>query len=176
MTSRFRINLQTGDVEFEGTEDFVKAQISQLAETLKSIKDNLPTFAPQPSVSAVKVPVVNGGTLPEVGASGGTDSTDMSASFGEWMHKFPADIGDQDKALVAGLFVQKSSEKNDFKTSEVNEVLKEHGFKLSNPSLSLRRLVSQKYLFQTRKEGKLRFFRVSKIGEAHIAELRNGGS
>lgn len=168
MTFKFTINIRTGDVEFEGTEEFVKEQISNLPDTIKSIAEHLPP----PAVSTATSPgPSNSPPQAEMGASPG-GSNEVPDSFGEWIHYFPDDISDQDKALLAGLFVQKSSDTNDFKTAEINSVLKEHGFKLSNASDSLKSLVSKKLLFQTRKEGSLKFLRVSKPGEVRIAELR----
>lgn len=179
MTYRFRINLRSGDIEFEGSEDFVKEQIANLPKTLKSISENLPALTMQsnePSRKEDPITVPDDDPSPAIMSPAVTSNAEVSSSFGEWIHQFPSDISDQDKALVAGMFVQNGSEKNDFKTAEINGVLKEHGFKLANPSRALGRLVSQKYLFQTRKEGKLKFLRVSKIGETRIAELRAGDS
>ena len=87
------------------------------------------------------------------------------------MHRFPSDISDQDAVLLTSIYVQRQSEANEFKTAEVNKMLMEHGVKVSNTSTSLNRLVSKKLLFQTRKDGKLKFLRVSKDGEAKIEEL-----
>lgn len=170
MTSRFKINIHTGDVEFEGSEDFVKEQIKNLQETIKFIKQS----SPKPSPNNLKnEPLVetNKNKSQQTSRTG-----DIPGSFGEWMHGFPANLSDQDKALVAGMFVQNGSEKSDFKTSEINAMLKDHGFKLSNPSKFLNDLISKKFVFQTRKEGKLKYLRVSKPGEARIAELRAGDS
>jgi hypothetical protein len=78
-------------------------------------------------------------------------------------------LSDQDKSLLTAYYVQSQSSTNDFKTSEVNKALMDHGIKLANPSVSLKRLGVKKLLFQTRKVGKLRFMKVSADG---IAELR----
>jgi len=71
--------------------------------------------------------------------------------------------------LLTAYYVQSQSHTNDFKTSNVNKALKDHSIKLANPSETIRRLGVKKYLFQTRKIGKLRFMRVSADG---LEELR----
>ncbi len=91
------------------------------------------------------------------------------------MHQFRDDVNDLDKGLITALFVQKQAATNDFKTSEVNKSLKDHGIKLSNPSVTLNRLVSKKLLFQTRKDGKLKYFRVSTDGQKHLDTLKREG-
>jgi hypothetical protein len=72
---------------------------------------------------------------------------------------------------LTAYYVQNDSEQNDFKTSEVNKSLKEHGIKLSNPSTSLKRLVEKKLLFQTRKNGSLKLMRVSQDGMSLLRTL-----
>ncbi|MDA3876870.1 MAG: hypothetical protein PF483_07255 [Halothiobacillus sp.] len=172
MNSRLKINIHSGDVEFEGSENFVNEQIHNLHETIKFIRQS----AAKTSPASIPPPKANPAEENQADQHHAGEPDDIPESFGEWMHAFTASISEQDKALVAGMFVQKSSEKNDFKTSEINGVLKDHGFKLSNPSKSLNDLVLKKLVFQTRKEGKLKFLRVSKPGEARIAELRAGDS
>jgi len=93
-------------------------------------------------------------------------------TFGEWFHGFKNDINDSEKALITAYYVQKQSPQNDFKTSEVNKSLQEHGVKLSNPSNSLKNLSKKKLLFQTRKNGKLKYMRVSSDGVNHLKSLR----
>lgn len=80
-----------------------------------------------------------------------------------------------DKALITARYVQSQSPTNDFKTSEVNKSLRDHGVKLGNPSRELDRLASKKLMFQVRKVGKLKFFRVSVDGQQHLETLLRGG-
>ncbi|MBF2099186.1 MAG: hypothetical protein IGQ88_12550 [Gloeomargaritaceae cyanobacterium C42_A2020_066] len=93
-------------------------------------------------------------------------------TFGEWLHGFKDDINDLEKAPITAYYVQKQSPQNDFKTSEVNKFLQDHGVKLSNPSNSLTRLAEKKLLFQTRKNGKLKYMRISSDGVNHLKSLR----
>lgn len=167
MTTRAKINLISGEIEFEGTEEFVKDQLASIPTLLGSLKfsDQLVNLS-----TSARAQVGDDNSSPNEQVSA-NDPGGIPQSFGEWMHKFPDDILDQDKILLASFYVQKNSEKNDFKTSEVNRTLKDHGVKLSNPSAFLNRLVAKKHMFQTRKEGKLKFLRVSKDGETRISEL-----
>jgi hypothetical protein len=91
------------------------------------------------------------------------------------MHSFKTELSDLDKALITAHFIQAQSTDNDFKTSEVNNSLKEHGIKLPNPSVSLQRLGEKKLLFQTRKVGKLRYMRVSTEGQKPLETLKAQG-
>ncbi len=88
------------------------------------------------------------------------------------MHIFKTELNDADKVLITACFVQSQSSTKDFKTAEVNKALKEHGFKLSNPSATLNNLVDKKLLFQTRKVGVLKYFRLSVDGQKNLNLLK----
>lgn len=160
MTSKVKINIASGEIEFEGSEEFVERRLEALPSLLESLKLKVAPAAPaQPPLN------------PAVHAPNEQNKSNVPDTFGEWMHRFPSDISDQDAVLLTSIYVQRQSEANEFKTAEVNKMLMEHGVKVSNTSTSLNRLVSKKLLFQTRKDGKLKFLRVSKDGEAKIEEL-----
>ena len=91
--------------------------------------------------------------------------------FGEWLTMFKDDLLDIDKALLTAYYVQQQSSQKEFKTSDINAALLEHGIKLSNPSRDLTFLTKKKYMFQTRKDGKLSIKRVSASGEEHLRTL-----
>jgi hypothetical protein len=172
-TTKVGINFRTGEVEFEGTEQFVADQLSKLAD-IADLMASLSMPAEKREAEDTLDEEDEKETLEEVeekeAAAKQADKTiTVPQSFGEWLHKFKGDLSDQDKALLTAYYVQSQSSTNDFKTSEVNKALKEHGIKLANPSETVRRLGVKKYLFQTRKVGKLRFMRVSADG---VTELR----
>ena len=163
--AKFKFNFKTGDVEIEGSENFVKVQIENLSTLLQLIK-NLPKIA---------IETDDGNGESEASGNGDTDGAfppTSGASFGEWMHGFKSDLLDIDKALITACYVQTQSSTNDFKTSDVNRALLDNGIKLSNPSRSLAVLADKKYMFQTRKVGKLKFMRVSTDGQSHLATLK----
>ena len=149
---QYRIVLSRGDahVEIEGSEEFVEKHWGAL--------QSLITDAPVPGEETER---------DELGETPGeTHVSESPHSFGEHLNRF-GNLKDVDKALVAGHFQQtKFSDDNLFTTGEVNQLLKEQGLKLSNPSQSVRQNLTGKKVF--RESGK---FRVSKQGEDHISEL-----
>lgn len=166
--AKFKFNFKTGEIEIEGTEDFVRQQIDGIDHLLN-------IFAISSNGNEDEVPPHGNGVQPNVttAAAAAVDEADVPpATFGEWMHGFRAELSDIDKALITARFVQSQSASNDFKTSDVNKALQEHGIKLSNPSQSLKLLSTKKHLFQTRKVGKLRFMRVSFDGQKHLGTLK----
>lgn len=171
-SATFRINIKTGEIEITGSEEFVEARINSLDEVLELISEV--TVPPEPQIpTTTQAATSSNETEAETETSPSAD--DIPETFGEWMHQFRDDVNDLDKGLITALFVQKQAATNDFKTSEVNKSLKDHGIKLSNPSVTLNRLVSKKLLFQTRKDGKLKYFRVSTDGQKHLDTLKREG-
>ena len=167
--AKFKLNLKTGEVEIEGSEEFVERQVHAL-EALVELMDLHQSSSSGSESNGVGEEDDSDGNVS--GVEKPKNAEEMPSSFGEWMHSFKVELTDLDRALLTARYVQFSSPSNDFKTSEVNKSLKDHGVKLSNPSVSLKRLGEKKYLFQTRKVGKLRFMRVSADGQKYIESLR----
>ncbi|MEC1077326.1 hypothetical protein P9A91_04865 [Bacillus safensis] len=167
--ARVKINVRSGELDFEGSEDFVKEQMDQLEAIVDIIaqlyvddKDNeIEEFIQEErkEVEESKLKTVEINPL------------DVPDTFGEWQNRFADDTTDLDKALITAYFVQVKSEQNEFKTKEVSDTLKEHGIKLSNPSSSLDRLTEKKLTFQVRKLEKLKFLRVSANGLSYLKTL-----
>lgn len=167
-STKVRINLKTGEIELEGSEQFVKEQLEMLGpivEFMAQLSTGSNGTADEPSDEAE--PTTEQEKISKIGEKG----LDVPNSFGEWKHKFKEDLNDLDKSLLTAYYVQKANTENDFKTSEVNNSLKDHGVKLSNTSASLQRLESKKLAFQTRKVGKLKYLRVSSDGISHLKSL-----
>ncbi len=165
--AKFKLNLKTGEIEVEGTEAFVERQIQALESLvdLMKISDQINENKAPPLIEEQSR---NGDKL----ASGETAGDAIPSTFGEWMHIFKTELNDADKVLITACFVQSQSSTKDFKTAEVNKALKEHGFKLSNPSATLNNLVDKKLLFQTRKVGVLKYFRLSVDGQKNLNLLK----
>jgi hypothetical protein len=159
---RIRILNAGNELEIEGSEAFVEKHLKEWKTYLDCkniIKDKIEKNPVSDIISEkgdknVNNPPIN---VPKV--------------FGEWLNKFPTDIADMDKALLTAYHIQCQRETDEFKTSDVNAALIEHGIKLSNPSLALSRLSNKKYMFQTRKDGKISFKRVSKEGVDYLRTL-----
>ncbi|AYV57679.1 hypothetical protein EFP84_18720 [Leptospira kmetyi] len=161
-STKFKISCDLGIIEFEGSESFVEKHIKKVDEYLKTM-----SIAESSEKSRANA-------TPKDGKQGSTPlkgSILVPEIFGEWLNKFPKEILDLDKALITAYFVQKQSGQNEFKTSDVNKFLTEHGIKLSNPSRDLKNLSTKKYMFQVRKDGKLSFKRVSVEGENYLKGL-----
>lgn len=168
-----KINFKTGEVELEGSEQFVESQLAKIDSIVEymallasnnSVDDG--SIIEQEEIAAVAE------EEQEKLASVGEQGLQVPNTFGEWLHGFKNDLNDLEKALITAYYVQKQSIQNDFKTSEVNKSLQEHGVKLTNPSNSLNRLSEKKLLFQTRKNGKLKYMRVSSDGVNFLKSLR----
>ena len=168
-TAKFKLNVKAREVEIEGSEDFVERQIQNLASIFEFLGDDA---TDDTDIDYNTSEESENGEVGEKANGNTAQKAAMPETFGEFMHSFNADINDLEKALITARFVQAQSPTNDFKTSEVNNALKDHGIKLSNPSVSLKRLGDKKFLFQTRKVGKLRFMRVSIEGQAHLDAIK----
>lgn len=171
--ARARINFKTGEVELEGSEQFVQdqlANIDAIAEYMALLATN--NSVDEESITEQEEIAIAAEEEEEKLSSVGEQELQIPSTFGEWFHRFRNEINDLEKALVTAYYVQKQSPQNDFKTSEVNKFLQDHGVKLPNPSTSLKRLAEKKLIFQTRKSGKLRYMRVSSDGVKHLKSLR----
>ncbi len=171
--ARAKINFKTGEVELEGSEQFVQSQlanIDSIAEYMALLASNNSVddrnIVEQEEIAAVVE------EEQEKLISVGDQGLQVPNTFGEWSHGFKSDVNDLEKALITAYYVQKQAPQDDFKTSEVNKSLQEHGVKLANPSNSLNRLSERKLLFQTRRNGKLKYMRVSSDGVNHLKSLR----
>ena len=164
--ARVRLNLASGEIEIQGSEEFVERQLSNLESLISTLSHNnrLQTQSPSsPEDKADKETTTTTTTT--------TTEPQLPDTFGEWLNQFPDDIIDSEKALIAAYYIQTKSADDEFKTSEVNKILKEQGVKLANTSNSIKRLVSRKLAFATRKVGKISYYRLSKNGREHLASL-----
>jgi hypothetical protein len=153
--ARVRISLTAGDLEVEGTEDFVR----QYADSIRTLISRLEESPIQPLTSQKE-------------ASGGPASAPAAApaaekrEFGEVLHSLPSSASGSDRILVAGRYAQPASGDNTFSTGEANQLLLGQGVKLSNPSQALKNAISAKRVFKVGKR-----YRVSNTGEEHLKSL-----
>jgi len=171
MHTKLYINIKSGEVSIEGSEEFVSKQIENIEDIISLMQldgsSNTNTTdepADESSIDASKETGDNESSNP-------IGELVVPSVFGEWLHKFKDAINDQDKALITAYYVQQDSDKNDFKTAQINKSLKDHGIKLPNTSTTLKQIENKKLIFQTRKVGKLSYKRVSADGKKHLKSL-----
>lgn len=153
--ARVRISLSAGDLEVEGTEDFVR----QYAEPIRALIDRLEEL-PVQRVAAQREAVES----PAPSAS--TASATEQREFGEVLHSLPNNASGADRMLLAGSYAQLGSPDNTFSTGEANQLLLGQGVKLSNPSQALKGAIATKRVFKVGKR-----YRISKTGEEHLKSL-----
>ncbi len=93
----------------------------------------------------------------------------MPETFGEYLNQFKKGINQEEQMLVAGYYVQRTSDGNSYTTKEANDLLKEQSIKVGNASQAVADSKAAKRVFAL-KRGK---FRVSQPGVDHINSLRN---
>jgi hypothetical protein len=161
-----KINLKIGQVEIsiEGPPDFVSAQYDKVEAHLKTYSEMSTKIVQSDEDEGNQ----NNGNSSRV-----SDET-LPETFGEWLNKIPNQTSDTQKAILAGYYVQKSSEDNSFRARDVNKILKDHSLKLSNSSVFLKNAADSKKLFQVSKTGKEPHYRVSRETEDTLVKLLKG--
>ncbi len=152
---RFRVNPTLGEIEIEGTEEFVDRYWNELHSLVARVPvQHDEVEASEPSAAPI----------PAASQSDGVPET-----FGEYFNLFE-DLSGTDEVLVAGYYHQMAvSEEDVFTTNEANELLKEQRVKVANASQSVQRNLSAKKVFKIG-----RAYRVSRQGEEYIRGLLDG--
>lgn len=160
---RIRVNLADKEIEIQGTEEFVEKHLERVDEILNSMRSA--------TASAGRETEESPGSTQTSSASSESELT-VPEYFGQWLHRFrSADLTEADQALIAGYFLEKRSEEEDFMTSEVNDALDEARISLSNTSRSIRQLSEDGQVYPTRKDGRSQRYRVSKEGEEYLISI-----
>jgi hypothetical protein len=156
--ARIRVSLSTGEVEIEGSEEF----ISQYAESIDQVLERLKTdgpVAPPPQQAAAPMGVA----APAQAAPAGAPANEEP--FGEVLHSLSSKSG-TDQILLAGYYVAKSAPDGTFSTTDAHSRLMEQGVKLSNASQSMKNNLNAKRVFKVGSR-----FKVSKTGVDHLNSL-----
>jgi DNA-binding MarR family transcriptional regulator len=158
-----RVNLADSEIEIQGTEEFVEKHMGRVDEIFDSVRSAARSTAEEAEGSS-------GPTQAHSASS--EDTLIVPEYFGQWLHRFRgADLTEADQALIAGYFVQRRSEEEDFMTGEVTETLDEAGIELSNTSRSIRQLSDDGKAYPTRKDGRYQRFKVSEEGKDYLKNI-----
>ena len=160
--SRIYVNPQTGEVEIEGSDDFIKENITNFHSWIEDYKAIFLNNKSREEIQQNTTPL----QLTKVDAQQ-NDSNKPGEIFGEYIQSFPKNLKNVDSILVAGYWVQRNNEDNSYSTETANKELQEYGIKLSNASTFNKQNIDKKFVFPI-KGGR---FRVSKDGEEHINSL-----
>jgi hypothetical protein len=149
---KIRISLGMGELEVEGSSDFVAGY----EENIRGMLARLESQSVKPASAA------SGGGAARAASAAASEL----GEFGEVFHLLPKTASGSDQILVAGYFVASKSSDQTFSTNEANKLLIEQGIKLSNPSQSLRNALTAKRVFKVGSR-----FRVSNTGEQYVLNL-----
>ncbi len=153
-TTRIRINLNSREVEWEGSEEFIKKYESVIDDFIEKIGN--PVTLNNGIVSNVNSPT----------SSTDADSSNLPSSFGEFYIKFPRNLKVVDKVLLAAYYIQRLSEDGLFNTKEVTEALNEQNIEVTNTNAFITSLMKTSKIFK--KSGK---FKVSEKGCETVEEM-----
>ena len=154
-----RLNFSVREIEISGSDACVHGWYDRLNEVVQHFLE-APAIRANP---ADKQPLDDDDSA----EAGRIDAN--TASFGEFLQRYPDDITDVDRMLVAGFFIQKAADDDSFKTNDANQLLLQQGFRISNPSECVRRNASTRRLFTVKKG----VYRVSDPGRRYLQELAN---
>ena len=164
LRTKLRVNFTAREIELSGDDESVREWYSRLSEVIGGFR------AGAPPVSAVEDYDV-GEPDPRTRKSESSGG-EREVPFGEFLQRYPGDVSDVDRVLIAGVFAQRSSDDDSFRTGQVNTLLQQQGYKVANASECVRRNVSMRRVF-TLKKG---VYRVSEPGRQYLEEVANGGS
>jgi hypothetical protein len=145
-----RISFSAREVEVSGPNDVVTDWLEKLDKYIVTFAELPNTPDPARSHAAIR-----------------TDQTNMPDTFGEYFHRFPRNITDVDRILIACHFIQQRSEENQFTTAEARELLEHQNVRVGNPSECVRRNVDARRVFPLARGA----YRVSMDGINHLESL-----
>jgi hypothetical protein len=154
---RIRLNLSQREIEIEGSEEFLNSYQELILDYANRIKENTSAIDSSREKNFRKEEQKSLDHEPK-----------EAFSFGEFFTKFPKNIKDVDRILIAGYFLQSSRESKSFSTREASALLLEQNIKLSNASAFLKSSLDTRKIFRLNNKD----FRVSDIGIDYINSLK----
>ena len=165
---RIRVKTKTGEIELEGSLQFVDSKLQQLPGLMKKMDQ---TLASEPATKTKAVDVNKENKPINSKQSTGTVSFIVPNSFSRWFAKFPKNIKQADNLLIACYFIQYQSADDVFKFFLAKNALEKINIKLTNIEVAINRLLSEGLILIYRKAGKLTLYKVTAKGQKHLAEI-----
>ncbi len=171
MSTKFRINIQTGEIEVEGSEQFVDKQINNLNRVINTIQTPpQKVVAPEAKGADVdKKPARKRGRPPKAKTIDTRKNEDDS--YNEWIGSFRTKLKQIDRILIAGMYAQNKNDNKIFKTRQVSKLLKSQGIMLQNVTTRIYGLLKSEKVKITEKQGRTSIYKVTPKGEAYLARL-----
>jgi len=144
--AKIKINLNEGLFEIEGTEDFIEKNAVMIKDFFD--KSNQKVIKPAPENKT-------------------NDSNNiLDQTFDDYLDNFKEELQNVDSLLLACYYLENNSEGKSFIKKDANDLLKKHGIKLSNPTVSYKGLAGCIY------DNNGGTFKVSKEGRKRIETLK----
>lgn len=157
---KIRINLTQREFEIDGDPEYIKENYSS------HIKDYLDIIKSQGKSDGSEV-VNNGNNSGNISKVSKVE--EVPSSFGEYFSTFNRGLNNVDRLLIAGYYIQLTSDNKSFIVSDASRLLLDQGIKLSNANVFNKANLDTKKVFKL--SGKE--FRVSEIGVNHINALKD---
>ncbi len=152
---RIRISLSAGELEVEGSAEFVAKYDDAIAAMLGRLREQ-----PAPALRA------SGSVKPQSDSRAVPAGSTELGEFGEVLHALPKGASGVEQILVAGYYAAQANADKTFSTADANKLLIDQGVKLSNASQALKNNLGSKRVF---KSGKA--YKVSRTGEEYVQGL-----
>jgi signal recognition particle GTPase len=167
-----KIHLKVGEIEIsiEGNPDFVSKQYREMEKELKLGK-KISSGLPEGTEEKEESPAPKKSVKPAQKRKPASKETTKD-DFGAWLQKLPKGLKDRDKALVAAYYNQLLSGNNLFRVRDMNNTLKKHEIKITNPSSLIKNVAKSKQIIeQVSREGRQVYYQFTKEGEGYIKDL-----
>ena len=162
-----KIHLKIGEIEFtiEGSPDYVTKQYNEIQKSL-NLRESLTVESEETRNTRPSRRTRTTTTKKKKSLQATTQD------FAQWLENLPKNLKNRDKVLVAGYFNQLRSKDHIFRVRDINNTLKNQGIKISNPSSLINNIVvSQNIVQQISREGRQKYFQLTKEGEKYIRDL-----
>jgi hypothetical protein len=161
--TRIRVNISQGEIELEGSEKFLEKHQPTIDEFIAEAKKRPSTVTP----NRVGEQITKHSNLEENRPKiVNQASINVPGSFGEFYTQFRKGISISDKMLIAGYYIQCTSDDGLFVPKDSAVLLNEQNVKITNPNAFVKSLLNGAKLYK--QAGK---FKVSESGIDYIKQL-----